>query len=430
MKTLKNILGTTLALLLFGGLFNGAYAQYKKELQYYRPIDQSGIYMFTPNKDQKGYEYDGFKMYVGAGLTQQWQDLFEKTAGINPATGTTYALTPIGNGFNLPTANLYLDAQLAQGMRLHLTTYLSSRHHNETWVKGGYLRVDALPMLHSDVIDNIMQYVSIKIGDMEINYGDTHFLRSDNANTIYNDLVGNYLMDSFTTMDGAEVYVFNKGFIGMLGYAGGQAGEHPQVSNPDGRRPGIYAKLGYDSKVGDDARIRLTGSIFHDARYQALYAGDRSGSRYYNIMGDAVSGDPFSGRVHPAFHNGFTSFMINPYVQVGGLNLFGVIETTKEMTTGNNVQQYAIDARYFVSNSVYLAARYNTVKGYLAVSGSGNPNKSSSVDRVQFGGGWFMTPNILAKVEYVSQNYKKFADASVYNGGEFHGLMLEAAIGF
>lgn len=420
MKSLQKSLGITIALLLIYGIFNPTMAQYKKELQYYRPTDQSGIYMFTPTKADKNYAYEGFKMYVGAALTQQWQDLTEKTA-------SNISLTPIGAGFNLPTANLYLDAQLAEGMRLHLTTYLSSRHHNEAYVKGGYLRIDALPMLHSQTINDIMQYVTIKIGDMETNYGDAHFLRSDNANTIYNPLVGNYLMDSFTTMDGGEVYVFDKGFIGMIGLAGGQFGEKPSVQNPKQRKPAIYGKIGYDTKINDNTRFRLTGSIFHSDAFTDLYHGDRAGSRYYNIMLDATSaGDAWSGRVSPGFSNGFTSFMINPYLQVGNLNLFGVLESTTEMKTKHNVQQFAVDARYFLSNTVYVAGRYDIVQGYL----SGATSSNASANRVQVGAGWFLTPNILAKVEYMSQKYKKFPTSSVYYGGKFNGLMVEAAIAF
>lgn len=420
MKSLQKSIGILVSLLLFYGIFNPAMAQYKKDLQYYRPTDQSGIYMFTPTKADKGYTYEGFKMYVGAALTQQWQDLTEKTA-------SNINLTPIGPGFNLPTANLYLDAQLTKGMRLHLTTYLSSRHHTEAYVKGGYLRIDAFPMLHSQTIDNIMQYLTIKIGDMETNYGDAHLLRSDNANTIYNPLVGNYLMDSFTTMDGAEFYLFDKGFIGMIGLAGGQFGEKPSVQNPKKRKPSIYGKIGYDTKINDNTRFRLTGSIYHSGVFTDLYHGDRAGSRYYNIMLDATSaGDAWSGRVSPGFSNGFTSIMINPYLQTGNLNLFGILESTTEMGTGHNVQQFEVNARYYLSKTVYVAGRYNIVQGYL----SGATSSNASVNRVQIGGGWFLTPNILAKVEYVSQKYQKFSAGSVYNGGKFNGLMVEAAIGF
>ena len=55
-------------------------------------------------------------------------------------------LIEIGNGFNNSTANLYLHAQLAEGIRVQLTSYLSSRHHNETWVKDGFIQMDKSPI--------------------------------------------------------------------------------------------------------------------------------------------------------------------------------------------------------------------------------------------------------------------------------------------
>ena len=55
-------------------------------------------------------------------------------------------LIDIGQGFNNANANLYLDAQLARGIRVALTMYLSSRHHHETWVKDGYLLIDGSPI--------------------------------------------------------------------------------------------------------------------------------------------------------------------------------------------------------------------------------------------------------------------------------------------
>jgi hypothetical protein len=44
-----------------------------------------------------------------------------------------------------------------------------------------------------------------------------------------------------------------------------------------------------------------------------------------------------------------------------------------------------------------------------------------------------MTKNILAKVEYVQQNYNDspvWGATSALRGGEFKGLMIEATIGF
>jgi hypothetical protein len=53
-----------------------------------------------------------------------------------------------------------------------------------------------------------------------------------------------------------------------------------------------------------------------------------------------------------------------------------------------------------------------------------------SISRVQVGGGWFITKNILAKLEYVSQQYQDFAPTDIRNGGSFNGIMIEGVIGF
>ena len=57
----------------------------------------------------------------------------------------------------------------------------------------------------------------------------------------------------------------------------------------------------------------------------------------------------------------------------------------------------------FADNKLYVGGRYNTVNGELA----GIPN-DITVKRSQVGGGWFVTPNVLSKIEFVRQNYDDF----------------------
>jgi len=53
-----------------------------------------------------------------------------------------------------------------------------------------------------------------------------------------------------------------------------------------------------------------------------------------------------------------------------------------------------------------------------------------SVDRTEVGGGWFLTPNALLKLEYVVQNYNDFPANDIRHDGQFSGFMMEAAISF
>ena len=83
-------------------------------------------------EDQKSDipEFDKIKVKVGGDFAIQLQALDHSN------TNDTIAFYDMVNNFNLPTANLNLDVYLAYGVKMHLRTYLSSRHHTEAWVKG------------------------------------------------------------------------------------------------------------------------------------------------------------------------------------------------------------------------------------------------------------------------------------------------------
>lgn len=52
------------------------------------------------------------------------------------------------------------------------------------------------------------------------------------------------------------------------------------------------------------------------------------------------------------------------------------------------------------------------------------------VSRTQIGGGWFLTPTLLLKAEYVNQTYDGFGRRDIRSGGNFEGLMLEGVMAF
>ena len=315
---------------------------------------------------------------------------------------------------------------------MHLRTYLSARHHPEAWVKGGYILIDKLDFVKEDFASEWMKYLTFKFGHMEINYGDAHFRRTDNAQAIYNPFIGNYLMDSFTTEVGAEIYYRRSGWIAMLGLTNGRLNQTPETTD---NQATIVAKLGYDKQVNDDFRFRLTGSLFAtgDSDRVYLYSGDRAGSRYYLVMEelDASYVSSFrSGRVNPGFRTNMTSFMINPFIRYKGLEFFGIFEnaTGKDTMDGESrtYNHYAADViyRFGKTEDFYVGGRYSMVDGEQA------SGMDISVNRFQLGAGWFMTKNILAKIEYVNQTYSDFPTDSIFNEGEFNGIMMEAVISF
>jgi hypothetical protein len=402
-------------------------------LQFFTPYDQRGLNVFeTPKIDNTPFR--GFTIRWGGAFAQQMQGLSHENAPRIVDGKNVNELEEIGVGFNTASANLYLDAQLFDGVRVHLATYLSSKHHPEAWVKGGYLQMDRLP-IDVPALDKVFDYLSIRAGHFGINYGDAHFRRSDNAQALRNPFVENYILDAFTTEIGMEFTAQYNGLLGVLGITGGEL--QGNVRRPDDRAPSFYGKLGVDRQLNDDLRVRLTGSAYTTAKSvsNSLYWGDRSGSRYHSVLTGAGLTNNFAGRTNPLINHNLTTLMVNPFAKFRGLEVFGLYERA----TGQNAAEYngdlesrtwdqfAVDAvfRFLPREQLFVGARYNQANGQLV-----NSRTDVSIDRVQAGIGWFITPNVLTKLEYVSQRYHDFPDTDIRTGGRFNGFMIEGVVAF
>jgi hypothetical protein len=390
-------------------------AQASKYLQNFRSVDKSGVNVFeapkTPNET-----FDGLYVWVGGDFALQFQGLSQTNSGDS--------LADIKSNFNLPTANLNLDVQLEKGLRMHLRTYLSSRHHTESYVKGGYMQVDNLDFIQEGLLSELMESVRIRVGMDQINYGDAQYRRSDNASALYNPFVGNYIMDSFTTEPFMEVTVLNSGFIGVIGATNGRLNQ--SVTSTDEGFV-LFGKLGVDIQPQEDLRLRLTGSFYNSSDKNTrdyIYGGDRAGSRYYAV----ADGSDFSGRFNPRFAYQ-SAFQINPFVKFQGLEFFGIIEQVNNgADVGGGFTQVGGELIYRLGSDedIYLGGRYNTVTGE-----STDASETMEISRLNIGGGWFLTDNVLTKFEYVKQTYDGAGfDGSLFQGAEFSGVMIEAVISF
>jgi hypothetical protein len=458
----KNILKTISALILTAALLPLVSSAQDKEFylrpSYWRPYDQRGINVFETTKAPDTIAFEGPRIRFGAGFTQQFQNLKQSNKDATD-NANTRRLVPVTPGFMTAQANLFTDIQLADGIRLNLTTYLSTRHHNEAWVKGGYIQFDKLPFKGKFWTD-FMEMATIKVGHMEINYGDQHFRRSDAGQALYNPFMESYIVDAFTTEIGGEIYLQKKGFFGMVAVSNGMIKGNTDstyvVKNGTGqiiddntkRAPSIYLKGGIDKQITTDLRVRGAVSYYHNSSSAAsgltLYSGDRAGSNYQNVMelaGFAV-GAPgkslpattamaTSGRMIPGYSKNVDAIMLNGFVKAGGLEFFGTYETangrTKNETSRRDMNQVAGELiyRFGKAENLYVGGRYNTVTMRLA-----GMTADVTVDRVAGAAGWFLTKNVLLKAEIVKQQYKKFPTTDYRAGGQFSGYVIEAVVGF
>ncbi len=433
-------------LLLFCVAFGVLKAQ-QPTIQYFRQNNKAGLNVFETTKNDTS-QFTGMKVRIGGNFTQDFQGLSHQNNATPVLVNGVDAnqLISLTNGFNRAMANLNIDAQLDDGIRLNLTMYLSSRHHEETWVKGGYVQFDKLLFLKSAAIDNIMKNFTIKIGDYELDYGDQHFRRSDGGNAIYNPFIENHIMDAFATEIGGEIYYHPKsGFLLMGGITNGELNPtvvaSSKIDSATGKLnkylPAFHGKIGYDKQFNKDLRFRITGSFYvnKSSAGNTLFFGDRTGSHYFFVMENTAAtsdGNAWSGRLNPQFSEQVQTFMINPFVKFKGLEVFGTYEIAKGRMITERVMrkatQYAVDLIYRFSQgkeNFWIGGRYNSVTNTLP-----NDPIDITINRVAGSLGWFVTKNIAMKAEYVNQQYKNFAQTDIRSGGKFDGYMIEASVGF
>jgi hypothetical protein len=419
-------------------------------IQHVRPGDTRGLNVFEAPKSDP-VPYTGFRLDFGAAFAQEWQGLqHTNTASAlmlpvaGSPTGAMYnanQLMTIGHGFNTALANGYLNVQIAPGIRVAMTSYLSSRHHNETWVKDGYALIDQSP-IDLPILNTIMKYATVKVGHFEINYGDQHFRRTDGGQSLFNPFVGNYITDAFTTEIGGELYLRANGFLAMGSMTGGEI--KGSVETPVKRSPAYIAKLGWDKQLSPALRTRVTGSTYQHktAASSTLYTGSRTGSRYFDVLENSVStisANAWSGEVRPAFSSRVNAYVLNPFVKYNGLEFFGNIETASGFsgypglasssadTLTRTWRQLAGDVTYrFWNDKLYTAYRYNTAAGEITNTIPGDVR----VNRFQLAGGWYVNPMMLLKVEWVDQQYHGFPTSDIRNGGQFKGFMVESTLAF
>jgi hypothetical protein len=416
-------------------------------LQYFRQYDKEGLNVFGPSK-MDTVPFSGIKIRVGAAVSEDFQVITDRNNAtpvyVNGAN--INQLKNLNGAFNPALANVNLDAQLQDGIRVNLALYLSARDNHEVSFKDWYIQIDKIVFLKSDLIDTLMKRFTIKTGFYEMDYGDQHFRRTDGGNNIYNPFVENYIMDEFALETGTEIYYHPaNGIIALAGMSNGEL--KPTVAAPikidsatgklNFSAPAFHFKLGYDKQLNNNFRFRLTGSYYMDqsAVNNGLYYGDITGSHYVLVMENtSVSSDEttWSGKYDPQYSEQVNSLMINSFLKYKGLEFFGTYELARGRTITETSlrksREYAADLIYRFpqkTEDFWVGLRYNSV-----ISALPQYQNEITINREVCSIGWFTSKNIILKVEYVNQQYLNFATTDIRSGGKFSGFMVETAIGF
>ena len=365
-----------------------------------------------------------FKMYT----TGTWQGFHQGNS--NGATAG------IASGFQNANSNLLMWVNLLDGVDVYADYYISvPPHAGQFYGDEGYVKVSKLPGENpvANVLNGLLfdRGIEVKAGQFELDYGNNHFVRSNNAVTDQNPLIGNYLVDADVVEFGLEMI---GGFFGGAKWVLGVAnGVNSQGFN-SGKSYSLHAKIGYDNGLA------LSGyradQCNADSTTAGLFRGPRNGSEYAaptvgtsSILTGSGAGnltlgqgkDVSGAQIDFAFGNK----VLDIKGMVGYADDAGCIVSSKEVD--DQWMYYGVEARLNTANpDFYLAARYSGAytKMFLGAAQDG-----ATVDRFQAGFGYTPWEDTLFKTELVYEKYNKFT--KTYTGDPyFYGVITQISTAF
>ncbi len=356
------------------------------------------------------------------------------------------SLTELASGFQTALGNLTGDYRPFDGGRVHLSMFISSKHHTEMWGSEGYFEMSKLPgwMELSSFGDFFDNHVTLKAGQMTIDYGDGLLYRSINGDVYNNELIGNPVPSPALTSIGLEGQV-------SAGLANFKVGISNGTTKGDLNKGHGTALLGkaWITPLGGDLRVaasyytvdhseNATGYP-HGGTKSYLYAfGDRAGSMY-----DIWSG-PDGGQLGFGKGQDVTAFQFDArytfgdaliyaaYGQFSDGDVNGVIEGEDDGNPKDQWNYSMVTGKYNLTDWLYVAGRYSTASCTM----SNSESVDGTVSRVQFGGGFLLSEGVLIKAEYVSQTASDFETGYTNNGidlglgPEFSGIVFQTAVSF
>ena len=349
------------------------------EIQHIRPPDQRGMNVFeSPKEDgvavHRLQALLGRRVHAAVPGPDAPEHRRAEAASTRQASTRTSS-SRSAHGFNNAVANLYLNAQLARGIRVAMTSYLSARHHQETWVKDGYFLIDDSP-IDNALLNKIMKYATLKVGHFEINYGDAAL--PPHATTARRSSTRSSATTSSTPSrprSAPKCTCATDGFMAMGGVTGGEV--HGQVTAPASAARATSASSASTSSSRrrpprpphrldvQDGQVGEQHAVHRRPRRLALLRRAREHRRRPRPR---TPGRARSSRDSEQGHAHSWSTRSSRY---GGAEFFGNFETQTGAARGGapataRCGSYAGEGLYrFADDKLYVGGRYNTVKGQL-----------------------------------------------------------------
>jgi hypothetical protein len=403
----------------------------RTEKEYFSPFDIMDPAHMRADMPMEIGGWQDMSLYIGLQTVGRLQALDQENVSINhvPQGG-------LDAGFQDPFANLSFLASIPNKLDVYFDLYVASRPHASTmYGHEGYLLFKQLPApFDTGPIGSIFDYINVKVGAFDLDFGDDNYRRSNNARVQRNPLIGNPLVDPNVEEIGGEVYSVKGPIFALVGLGSGTTTEHFD----QGSEPSIHGKLwGYPLP-----HLRTSISAYHvdlsgSADTSYLFFNGRSGGAYAAVFG----GGDNPGQVLPQAGKDVTAVQGDLTWNCWPFEVYSNVGWVQDAdingpAAGSPAERWfygAIEPVYHISPSLYLAGRYS-----CAFAQSVNGVASDGwVDRAEVGAGYWITNNLLGKLEYVYQQYHDFSAADGVVSGvdsfgspRFSGVVMEMSFAF
>lgn len=389
-------------------------------------------------------ETDTYKLYITVQTVGTAQTLDHK----NVFTASGAPLAKVEPGFQNAFGDLGFIGKFGKNDEIEVAfdLYLSSRNHpSTTYGNEGYLILHGVPenLQSLKFLTPILSRVDLKAGHFLVDFGDNKNHRSNNAIVQKNPLVGNFVVDPNIVSIGMQVSSKPGARLGwLLGVNNGTVTEDWSIGRGFAVNGKVFAypikplraSLSYMTADQSDNPNRSGGG----SQLQ-MFTGNRSGERYAGVLG----GGQAPGNVFPQAGEKFTAAQLDLTYDEASfpIKLYGHYGRTQDKDINGSVagtpeetwNYYAGDVVYKITPALYAAARYSGATTDM-LAGRATDGK---VNRIQVGGGFWLTRNMLMKLEYVTQKYNGFVQGDMVNNNlqawrdpEFKGFVAEVSFAF
>jgi hypothetical protein len=386
----------------------------------------------------------GFLMAIGAGSfvnaaptddarVKIWMDTLGTLQAIQDYYGSS-ARDMVAPGMQSAISNIYLLARPEAGVEVFAELYNSSRYHKGTiydyqgWVRVSQLRDNPLALN-----DWLLKHANFRAGHFEIDFGTIHHYRTDNGNAGRNPLVGNWLVDMISDEAGVEL----AGKPGDLRWMLGSGMANSSESFAGGKGFSLYGKIEYVPQ-GNPLNFNMSLSAYRADNSDAVSTvnvplgyQNRGGSRYLNVIERALGMD---GQAVFGAGGDVTAYQLDGMLDLLGMTFSGssgyytdADQNLKSSSTNpdNEVWLYfGGEVKRQLNSALHVAFRGQQA----SCSKFNGVDLSANIRRIQIGAGYWLSPNLLIKTEYVTQWYNGFtspAHITWQNAANFSGVLVE-----